>query len=1336
VKQFQTAQAKSIQYKLSPLRKNSRKVMNSKKTIFSPDVQENADGISIEQRAKLGAKGFNLVKLSQAKLPVPAFVILTPEAFHESLPEDILRVWTSLSDRDRRNVIETVNVSDFVMNELRCALRLNDKSGSCLNGLPLAVRSSSVDEDGAGLSYAGQFVSVLNVDEANLAAAIQTVWRSAFSDQVMAYRTLNKVTAPLEPPCVIVQAMIPAIVSGVAFGANPVTGDRGEVTISAVHGLGDKLVSGEVDAATYRIGNNAVAERLNESICPLTDEQLFSIKALVDKTGELFSAPQDIEWTIDKFNNLSIVQSRPITTLKPLAAEPPLDSNARLDIFDNSNIGESYPGMTTPLTFSFARKAYQHVYETFCRMMGVSESAIQKHSYIFPQMLGFVRGRIYYNLLNWYRLLSLFPGFKTNRVFMEQMMGVKAGLPEEFLREFDRKPSLKERVEDALAMSISVPKLLLQWVRLKADIKLFNERVEKSLDRIPKNIETTSTDDLGKLYRTMEQDLLLHWDAPIVNDFFAMVSFGFLRGICNQWFSADDGLHNQLLCGETGIVSTEPVARMKELAAIAAGNEELLLILQTASADGINDQLKQFPLFYSRYTDYLEKFGDRCTGELKLESPTVVDNPNAFIAALARLAELEIRLAAGSTVSATGTTSLQANVETPNIAQRNRDEAEATAAASLSGNILRNVVFNLVLNQTRTRIRERENLRFMRTRVFGAVRRIFVEIGKRFEDRGILHSRQDIFYLETEEILRFIEGTATTGNLKPIVESRKAEFVAFANMPAPPDRFTVRGGLNLNGAGLACAASESTSQDSSMVDGEQSFITRGLGCCPGTISGFARVIDDPNSQQLMDGEIMIAKRTDPGWITVIAQARGIVVEYGSLLSHTAIVARELGIPTIVSVSNVTTSVKSGDWLEINGATGEVRVTPQHANVALTLEEGETVKQTLRSEIETRAGFSFVRYAQCWEDTDIVIEGMRVKPGDTCVSIASAGDNSLALLTKNPGKVVALDLNASQLALVELKAAAFKHLSYDEMLIVLGYRRGTNRLALFGELKKSLSASALKYWNAHLDDIESGVASRGKFERYFEMFRRFSLPLTHSQRTVDELLKPKTREERERFFNRKWNTFRWRALFKVFFSEFVMGSLGRDPSFFTYADGGLPGALMMWTRKALVEQDPSKNPYLHWILKGEFGDALPTFIRKENFDIIKANIDKLEWHQLSLEQYLSHAEKESIDSFNLSDVFEYVSEDNYKSIMKLIACASKPGARVVYWNMMAPRTSKGSKLDQIRPLVEITDRLFEENQTFFYSRFVVEEVDSNHRSTDNSANELTEPLSTDIEGRAA
>src|SRR5207302_10774316 len=173
----------------------------------------------------------------------------------------------------------------------------------------------------------------------------------------------------------------------------------------------------------------------------LTDEQAAAAAALARQSGRRFGRPQDVEWAVEG-GKLYLLQSRPITSLNAVA-----DPDGVVNIWDNSNIAESYNGVTTPLTFSFARRAYEEVYRQFCRILRVPGAQVEASADVFRHMLGLVRGRVYYNLLNWYRLLSLLPGFKANRRFMEQMMGVKEGLPEHFVAEMSQS-TRAERFKD------------------------------------------------------------------------------------------------------------------------------------------------------------------------------------------------------------------------------------------------------------------------------------------------------------------------------------------------------------------------------------------------------------------------------------------------------------------------------------------------------------------------------------------------------------------------------------------------------------------------------------------------------------------------------------------------------------------------------------------------------------------------------------------------------------------------------------------------------------------------------------------------------------------------
>jgi S-adenosylmethionine-diacylglycerol 3-amino-3-carboxypropyl transferase len=364
---------------------------------------------------------------------------------------------------------------------------------------------------------------------------------------------------------------------------------------------------------------------------------------------------------------------------------------------------------------------------------------------------------------------------------------------------------------------------------------------------------------------------------------------------------------------------------------------------------------------------------------------------------------------------------------------------------------------------------------------------------------------------------------------------------------------------------------------------------------------------------------------------------------------------------------------------------------------------------MRSEAAGRADFSAIRYAQVWEDADVLLAGLDVQPGDTCVSIASAGDNALALLTKRPSRVIALDLSPAQLACLELRVAAYRELTHPELLELIGSRPSTRRSQLYARCRRGLAGGTRAFWDGRSDAIERGVGSAGKFERYFALFRNRILPLVHGRATVRALVDSRSADARRQFYDQQWDTWRWRLLFRVFFSRTLMGRFGRDPEFFRYVEKDVASSILERTVHALRELDPSDNPYVHWILTGTHGAALPCALRAEHFDTIRAGLDRLEWHCLSVEEFLDRSDSDRFDRFNLSDLFEYVSIEHYHRMLESILRCSRTGGRLAYWNMLAPRRRPEHLAHRLRPLDDLAERLHRSDRAFFYSAFRVEQV---------------------------
>jgi pyruvate,water dikinase len=856
------------------------------KTIFFAD-----DDVKIQD---VGGKAASLHELQD--LNVPEWFVITPAAFAESTCDP--------------NNFSSWKIGDKIKIELQKSLDvLSAGSGY------FAVRSSAVDEDSKEFSFAGQLESFLGVPTKEVAEKVLAVWQSAYSERVKAYRLEHRLGQCIAP-AVIVQKMIDAESAGVSFAVDPISGSWGQALVSSVWGLGNSLVDGEVDADTWHIDRNGSITRLQtghksfghylrEGLAvkiahddskagksSLDDMQAAEVAALARRCSARRGSPQDIEWAYEN-GSLYLLQSRPITSLGRVA-----DPGGNINIWDNSNIAESYGGVTTPLTYSFARSIYEEVYRQFCKIMGVPGHVIKANEETYRGLLGLMNGRMYYNLINWYKLLACFPGFSLNRGFMEQMMGVQKELGEELLELIPR--GHDKKLKNLCFLSMALIKMGFSHFFIAKQIERFYTRLNKALAQPKIPLSEMRADELVTTYRDLEEQLLLKWDAPLVNDFFAMIFFGILSKLCKTWCEDENGtLQNDLVGGSGQVISAEPAKKVSLLAAAISGDNDVIELFRTGSVARIIAYLRKHEKLHNQYKDYLEQFGDRCIDELKLESITLHENPLPLLRAIGHFAGHNRKVDA-------------------NHARNARLAAEKKVNDHLRKSRVKRMVFNFILKHARARVEDRENLRFERTRLFGRVRQIMVQLGKRFAALDVLDHASDIFYLEKDEILSYVSGFASCPDMRGIAGVRKRHFEEYKNMPPIADRFQTKG--------MVFVANDfSIPDEKKIVIDHGEGMRQGIGCCPGIVRGKVQVVRDPRGVELPAGSILVAERTDPGWIMLFPAASGLLVERGSLLSHSAIVARELGLPAVVSVPGITSWLKNGDEIEFDGSTGKVRL---------------------------------------------------------------------------------------------------------------------------------------------------------------------------------------------------------------------------------------------------------------------------------------------------------------------------------------------------------------------------------------------------------------------------
>ena len=359
-------------------------------------------------------------------------------------------------------------------------------------------------------------------------------------------------------------------------------------------------------------------------------------------------------------------------------------------------------------------------------------------------------------------------------------------------------------------------------------------------------------------------------------------------------------------------------------------------------------------------------------------------------------------------------------------------------------------------------------------------------------------------------------------------------------------------------------------------------------------------------------------------------------------------------------------------------------------------------------VESRVSFDFIRYANCWEDADVLCQALEPRPGKRILSIASAGDNTLALLAEG-ADVVAADFSIPQLACLELRCAAFRQLDYEQVLAFLGVRPADDRPTTFERLRRDLSDDARAFWAQHPDLIARGIIHGGKFENYFRLFRRRFLPFIHSPRTIKALLEPRDRAGRQEFW-KTWNNRRWRFLFRVFFSRRMMGRVGRDPEFFRYVEGDISQRLLDRVHHGFTELPTHTNPFLDYIANGNYTQALPRYLRREHFENIRAGLDRLTLHHGPIEQAGAQHRGDGFHAFNLSDIFEYLNVSSAGNLYAELVALAQPGARLAYWNTLVTRGLPSELADRVRPLRKLSNELFARDLAFFYGEFHVDEVE--------------------------
>ncbi len=781
----------------------------------------------------LGSKYENLVKLKENGFQVADFEIIRFEDALEN-PEKIGEI---LKENQGKTVQELSNLLKSFLEE-----NLKKDFALTLSFEKYAVRSSCNIEDSETDSFAGQFDTFLNVSKENLNESIMKCFQSLYHENVLTYAQQKNIAITDLKMNVIVQKMVLSTYSGVIFTANP-QGILNESVIVVGEGLGENVVADKIKTTSYYYNLTDKVYYYEGEKDYLSREQIEELIQISQDVTNLLGKYLDIEFGIEN-SQVYLLQARTITTIE--------DTNPL--ILDNSNIVESYPGISLPLTISFVHSIYSGVFEGVSRRILKNEKELSKHTDVFLNMVGSSNGRLYYKISNWYTLIKFLPFSKKIIPVWQEMLGVKN-------KKYDH-----EKVE--ISFFNRMMTYIYSFYEL-ASVPKNMEKLNQKFVTIFDNFYEKFSPDLDEkevieLYNQVEKEVLSCWDITLLNDTYAFIYTGLLKKRLKKKYDNYEEMANQLISGITNIESMKPI-------------RELITLAYEKDNHSPED-------FQHKVEEYIQQYGDRNLEELKLESPTFRTNPEILLKKIEEYREDLNRLSE---------------------IYQNMNASEKQFDRKLDATTKR------ILKKCMLGIKNREISRLNRSRIFGMVRSMILRLGEIYQSQGLIENQKDIFYLTIEEIKQMV---TQKENKMEIIQKRKEDYRLYKSLPAYTRIIFMDKEFNKHHTSVNTKSFYHHTNE-----------LRGIPCSNGKVTGEALLITNIHEIGSVKDKILVTKMTDPGWVFLLATAKGIISEKGSLLSHTAIISRELKIPSIVGVNHALSSIQNGDIIEMDGSTGVITI---------------------------------------------------------------------------------------------------------------------------------------------------------------------------------------------------------------------------------------------------------------------------------------------------------------------------------------------------------------------------------------------------------------------------
>ncbi len=817
-----------------------------------------------------GAKAANLGELAHAGFPVPGGFVLTVKAFDRFIDTN------RLSANSPPEEVASAVLPEEVSNAL-------SKAAWQLRDVPLAVRSSGVAEDLKGASFAGQYETVLNVRGTEaLVAAIKRCWASAFSARVIAYKE-SKGVLGIPKIALLVQRMVIPYAAGVAFTANPVTGDLSEVMVSAVRGLGERLVSGQVSPDEWIVKDRkAVCRYCPESA--INGAQARKIADMAKRAEKHFGSPQDIEWAISG-NQLYLLQSRPITTLPGNEAEKVL---VAVEVPPGFWERESshYPQPLSPLQRSFDLPHQIAGLANMCQQLSLPFEGVDYRE---------IGGWVYQHIVplggkdlkpppNWlmFLLIRLMPSIRSRVKGMARLVrnDISSSLINRWYDEW--KPGQIKKIAELRDVDLS-------------------SRSDEDLNR-----------HLTSVMTLLSESSTTHGMVIGIELADAMLAF-----TCRDFFGWNDQQTLRLLSGLSTATSAAS-SRLAELSQMVRKQPELRLLLESGDESQLMVRLASMaPDFARAFMSYQQEFGCRAVA-YEVALPTIAETPSLTISLI--LNQLK-RIYDPQTDA--------------NILANERNSALTVAEELLTHRPPQDKQrFERDLNRAQLAYPVREDHEFYLSQApLALLRYIALEIGCRLVKRAQLFERDDVFWLEVSELVSSLQNGS---DCRSLVEQRKVERTWVEARPGPasygkpagpppsPSIFPRHASFMI--AGMKWFFESMSAQKDSAQTQKDGDTIRGIAASPGNYSGTVRIIlNEGQFTKIQIGDVLVCLTTSPVWSMVFPSIGALVTDAGGILSHPAIIAREYRVPAVVATGNATQLLRDGQRVRVDGSSGVVKL---------------------------------------------------------------------------------------------------------------------------------------------------------------------------------------------------------------------------------------------------------------------------------------------------------------------------------------------------------------------------------------------------------------------------